>query len=184
VATLTGLLLDQWPSSCFAPVMGLGHPAPLRNFDYIGMHYCSLTWCCYLRQTLFTQRDRVHLVRGQILRACEEAEIEIIVDCYMPDHLHQLIHGRSPTADGRKFIRKAKQYSGFHFAQQFEARLWQRFGQDRVLWNDRDIQRVVRYIIENPVRAGLAQRAQDYPFIGSHTHTLEELLKWADERRR
>jgi putative transposase len=168
-----------WINSCFAAAMSLGHPAPLRDFDYVGMYYYSLTWCCHQRQVVFTEHDRVNLVRDQILRACKESGFEVIADCYMPDHLHQLVHGRTPTSDGLKFIRLGKQYSGFYFKKAFKQPVWQRYGHDRFLRQDKDVWRIVRYIIENPVRAGLVEKVEDYPFIGSQLHSREELMKWA-----
>src|SRR5690606_6802838 len=101
------------------------------DFDYIGMYYYSLTWCCHRRQALLVQEDRVDLIRAQILRACTECEFEVIVDCYMPDHLHQLVHGRTPSADARAFIGLGKQYSGFYYQKAFQHRVWQRYGHDR-----------------------------------------------------
>jgi hypothetical protein len=35
---------------------------------------------------------------------------------------------------------------------------------------------VARYIIENPVRAGLAKTVMEYPFVGSQVYDLKELL--------
>jgi len=74
-------------------------PYLLRDFDYLGMHHYLFTWCCDYREPLFTQQDHVDLVREQILRSCREAEFEVIAYCYMPDHVHQLVHGRSPTSE-------------------------------------------------------------------------------------
>ena len=155
------------------------HPGLLTSFDYIGAHHYSLTWCCEARQHLFTQQDHVDLVRAQILRACQEAEIEVIADCFMPDHLHQLIHGRSPTANADLFIRKAKQYSGYYFKKSFGAAVWQRYGHDHFVRNTGEVKAIAQYIIENPVRAQLVQRAEEYPFTGSQIYTREELFRWA-----
>ena len=159
--------------------MSLGHPAPLRNFDYIGMYYYSLTWCCAKRQRLFTQADRVELARAQIQRACEDTQFEVIADCFMPDHLHQLVHGRTLTSDAKRFIVLAKQYSGYYYQKAFKQRLWQRYGHDRFLRKDHEVRTIVRYVIENPVRAGLVQAVDEYPFIGSQLHSREELIEWA-----
>ena len=35
---------------------------------------------------------------------------------------------------------------------------------------------VARYIVENPIRAGLATNVRDYPFIGSSVYTVAEIL--------
>lgn len=151
----------------------------LVGFDYVGVRYYSLTWCCENREPLFVQQDRVDLVREQILRACKESEFEITVDCYMPDHLHQLAHGRTATANGRKFVSRAKQYSGYYFSKQFKRRLWQRYGYDNIIPVDEDIRPIAQYIIENPVKAGLVASAQDYPYIGSQIYCRDDLMSWA-----
>ena len=159
--------------------MSLGHPPHLSDFDYIGMYSYSLRWCTHERQPLFTQANHVNLVREQILRACRETDFEITVDCYMPDHEHKLVRGRTHTANALRFIKLAKQYSGFHFKQAFGVRLWQRYGYDRFLREDKDIWGVMQYIINNPVRAGLVERMEDYPFIGSERYTRDELTEIA-----
>ena len=159
--------------------MSLGHPPHLSDFDYIGKHHYSLTWCCRGRQRLFTQRDHVDLVRQQILRACKETEFEITVDCYMPDHVHDLIRGRTDGANALKFIKLAKQYSGFYFKDAFGRHLWQRYGYERLMRHDGDVWGTIRYILHNPVRAGLVERVEDYPFFGSQTYTRQELIELA-----
>jgi len=159
--------------------MIIKHPEPLRDFDYVGLYYYSLTWCCEDRQSHFSQSDRVDLVRQQFLRACGETEFEIVAYCFMPDHVHQLVHGRSLTADGRRYMKLAKQYSGFYFSKAYDQRLWQRYGHDRFLRKDEEPRTIVRYILENPVRAGLIVDPRDYPFTGSQIHTIDELFEWA-----
>jgi len=155
------------------------HPQPLRNCDYVGPHYYSLTWCCYYRQRLFSQADRVELVRAQFLRAGEEAEFDNVAYCFMPDHVHKVIKGRLATSDARKYIKLAKQYSGYYYKQAFGTRLWQRYGYDRICRSEPEPSKWVAYVIENPVRAGLAKRIEDYPFTGSSCCSLKELIEIA-----
>jgi hypothetical protein len=56
-------------------------------------------------------------------------------------------------------------------------RLWQRYGYEHVLRNDEATMSVARYILENPVRAGLVARVEDYPFAGSCTYPLQQILE-------
>ena len=35
---------------------------------------------------------------------------------------------------------------------------------------------VVKYIVANPVRAGLAQAVDEYPFVGSLIYSLKDLI--------
>jgi len=95
----------------------------------------------------------------------------------MPDHLHLLIEGETETSDCKRFIARAKQYSGYRHAAIFKERLWQRYGFERILRENEQTAVVARYILENPIRAGLATRVQDYPFLGSFAYTLPQLLE-------
>jgi putative transposase len=97
----------------------------------------------------------------------------------MPDHLHLLAEGTTTTADCRKFVSRAKQYSGFYFKQTFRKTLWQRYGYERVLRSEDASLSVARYILENPVRARLVTRATDYPFTGSDRYSIAEILEAA-----
>ena len=79
------------------------------------------------------------------------------------------------TVDGSS--RAPSKFSGFYYQKLFGERLWQRYGFERTLRRDESTLSVARYILENPVRAGLAASAEDYPFLGSNTHTVAELLE-------
>jgi REP element-mobilizing transposase RayT len=94
----------------------------------------------------------------------------------MPDHLHLVVEAESEASDCRQFIKRAKQFSGYHFKQRFRKSLWQRYGFERVLRNDEPTLGVARYTLENPVRAGLTTSAEDYPFAGSLVYPMAEIL--------
>ena len=61
------------------------------------------------RKCLFTQADHVDLVYSQLVRACAETDFAIVAYCFMPDHLHLLLHGLSPDADAMAFVHRSKQ---------------------------------------------------------------------------
>ena len=94
----------------------------------------------------------------------------------MPDHLHLLIEGTSDDSDGKRFIKTFKQYSGYYYSQEWHDVLWQRYGFEHVLRDDEVSLEVVRYILGNPVRAGLADTVEDYPFVGSLVYELKDLV--------
>ena len=96
----------------------------------------------------------------------------------MPDHVHLLVEGADLDSDLERFVHATKQYSGFVYARRAATRLWQQSYYDHALRDDESTRRAVRYIIENPIRAGLAQRVDDYPFVGSEVFTLDEMLGW------
>ena len=43
--------------------------------------------------------------------------------------------------------------------------------------NDESTMAVARYILENPLRARLVERVEDYPFAGSCQYPLHEILE-------
>jgi len=94
----------------------------------------------------------------------------------MPDHLHVLTRGTSDAFNARHHADVFRRQSAYYFRRTGHGRLWQDGYYDRVLRSEEASETVVRYIIENPVRAGLCDEATVYPFSGSSEYSLEELL--------
>ena len=94
----------------------------------------------------------------------------------MPDHLHLLVEGTTPDADFLEFMRTFKQRSSFHWKRSFGGELWQRSYYEHVLRDDEDTVTIARYVLANPLRAGLVEDPLRYPFMGSFVYELRELL--------
>jgi putative transposase len=154
-----------------------GKPALLKKFDYIGLYRYFLTFCTFERRVRFTSGERVDLVRTQFSRSAMDEHFAILAYCFMPDHVHLLVEGLADSADCRTFIKRSKQLSGFHYKKNFGETLWQRYGYERTLRDDEVTLSVARYIVENPLRAGLSKRAEAYPFLGSTMYSIEEILQ-------
>ena len=133
----------------------------LPSFVYCGLCRYSVTICVVGRQRIFITEPAVELVRTQLQITAAENGFEAIAYCFMPDHLHLLPEGTHDGADFREFMRLFKQRSSFHWKQQHGYELWQRSYIERVLRDDEDAFTVARYILDNPVRAGLAQSPED-----------------------
>jgi putative transposase len=133
---------------------------------------------------VFTTHDIVDVVLDQIMRAAGENAFEVAAYVFMPDHLHLLIEGRSESSDLRRFAHAAKQYSGFAYKRSTGKRLWQPSYYDHVLRDDDDTWGVARYLVGNPIRAGLVQNAAEYPFLGSSIVGVKELLEFAQSAPR
>ena len=82
----------------------------------------------------------------------------------MPDHLHwllQLPHGKSlstcvgrvKSASARLINRRTRR----------KGRLWQDGFHDRAIRRDEDIVHIARYIVANPIRAGIVSSIRHYP---------------------
>jgi REP element-mobilizing transposase RayT len=102
-------------------------------------------------------------------------EFAVLAYCLMPDHLHTLVEARSERSDFQAFVKRFKQTTGFRHRHLTNQSLWQPGFHERVLRNDEASPAVVRYILENPVRAGLATEIGEYPFAGSGLYDLAAL---------
>jgi len=82
----------------------------------------------------------------------------------MPDHLHWLV-GLGET-DLSQLVRRVKSCSAIainRLTRQEGRRLWQKGFHDHALRKEEDLKNVARYVIANPVRAGLAGSVRNYP---------------------
>jgi len=87
---------------------------------------------------------------------------ETLALCLMPDHVHWLIEAVEAPATAVKALKVAT----FHEAERLgiHHRLWQRSYFDRVVWSRDALVPEVRYILANPVRAGLVAESSEWPY--------------------
>ena len=153
------------------------------GFSYVGRYRYTLTFVTHDRIRAFTDAAAVALVLEQLLRAAGETRFEILVYCFMPDHLHLVVEGITDASDLKRFAKLAKQYSGYYYARAHErAKLWQKGVNDYIIRDDVDLLDRVRYVVNNPVAAGLVSQAADYPYLGSQRWSVPELIAWCRPR--
>lgn len=98
-------------------------------------------------------------------------EEQILVSHYsvMPNHWHILIgpEGRE-TFDLKETIARLKGRTAreINVSLRRSGALWQREWFDRWMRNDQEAERCAKYILQNPVKAGLVTRWTDHPFTG------------------
>jgi REP-associated tyrosine transposase len=143
-----------------------------RKGAYIGANRYFVTINVRERQPRFTDRQLVETCRAQVDAACKSNAFLVIADCYMPDHLHLLLEGLVGASDFRRFMKDAKQRTSFHAIRLGGGRLWQDGYHDRIVRQDEDLSAYVDYILQNPVRAGLVERAEDYPYASTRLTSL------------
>ncbi len=97
----------------------------------------------------------------------------------MPDHVHVIVEGRDERSDLCRFVRQAKQGSGYAYARIAGRRLWQPRYYERLIRDEESTRAYVRYLFENPVRAHLLDSPRQYFFIGSSEWSVDDLLEWA-----
>jgi len=96
------------------------------------------------------------------LKNCRQAETLTFV--IMPDHVHWMLQLKG-DADLSSIVQIVKSVSAHALNRQLERHgpIWQKGFHDHALRREEDIRQAARYIIANPVRAGLVKSVRDYP---------------------
>ncbi|MHC6224561.1 REP-associated tyrosine transposase [Pseudomonas sp. X10] len=115
------------------------------------------------RAPLFKEFHLARVVIQQIRAAEQEKACRSLAWVVMPDHIHWLIE-LGPTTLSTLMCRfKSRSSCALYKASRYRDHVWQPGYQDRALRREEDVLEVARYIIANPLRAGLVQQIGDYP---------------------
>jgi REP element-mobilizing transposase RayT len=83
----------------------------------------------------------------------------------MPDHLHVILASADSGYPLSKFLNIFKGRTTAILRQREGSnKVWQRSGFDHVIRADEDLRAVIEYILDNPVRKGMVEKANDYPY--------------------
>jgi putative transposase len=156
-------------------------PPRVRGFTYCGPLRCFVTVCVRDRATPFADPVVAEWLCTQIAPFFESRGLVVLAYCLMPDHMHLLLEGVDERADVVETLRLWKQRTGWNWKRRTGKQLWQKGFHDRVLRDSDDTRAVVRYLLENPSRAGLVASPRDYPWLGSSRYALDELLAHAGD---
>jgi REP-associated tyrosine transposase len=137
----------------------------------------AITACVQDAKFLFSDAIVVDACVYSLRAATNRFECTVPVYCFMPEHLHLVIRGASPVADTWAAMTAFKQRSGFWIARHRADFAWQKDFWDHIVRGDEDLYAQIRYIAENPVRRGLVEHWNEYPFTGSLGHDLRRLLQ-------
>lgn len=158
---------------------GMAHrPGHLPSFPYTGFYRYFLTFTTDFRQPLFASAAAVDLTLLQFRRVVSEEQFAILAYCFMPDHVHLLLEATAEDSSLLRCQRKLKQLSGYYYKRRFGRALWQPDGYEHVVRDDEATSAIVRYILENPAKAGLVNSVTDYPFAGSDVFALSDILEF------
>jgi REP element-mobilizing transposase RayT len=113
--------------------------------------------------------------RSIALESCvhdEGTKIDLLVVVVMPDHVHMiftpLINQKAMEVYSLAEITDAIKGASAHKinrAVRRQGRVWQPESFDHVLRSSETLEQKVQYLLENPVRQGLASRWENYPWL-------------------
>jgi putative transposase len=103
------------------------------------------------------------LLVKQLRQAQTEGRIESLAWVVMPDHFHWLIQLKGCTLSDLMLATKSRCTQDVNIYLKRKGGMWQRGFHDHAIRREEDLLPAARYIVANPLRAGLVRRVQDYP---------------------
>lgn len=120
------------------------------------------------QQTFFRDAD-YQLYRDLLTEHCRAACVEVWSWVLMPNHVHLILVPSDEDGLRRALSSVHRRYAGaIHARQQRTGHFWQgRFG--CVAMDEEHSAAAIRYVLMNPVRARLAERASDWPWSSARS---------------
>ena len=144
------------------------HPRPglhalRRGRVSIPGQYYHVTFATVNRAHRFTDWPSGRPVINALQAAERTADAHTLAYCLMPDHLHWLLElGQQPLAQVVGQL-KGRSSRAYRAGLAVDGHLWQRGYYDHAIRRDESLRNVARYLVANPLRAGLVTRIGDYP---------------------
>ncbi|NVZ53655.1 transposase [Pseudomonas sp. B6002] len=122
-----------------------------------------VTVVVHQRQPLFRDFHLGRLLVAELRRVHEAGLVNSLAWVVMPDHFHWLFDLNNTTLPDVMRQTKSRSTLSINRARHSREKFWQRGYHDRAVRTEEDLKKIARYIIANPLRAGLVERVGDYP---------------------
>ena len=139
-----------------------GHRALRRGRVSVPGTYYLVTTATFDRQPLFHDFYLGRLVVAAMRRASPQADTKCFV--VMPDHVHWLFRLRE-GADLSRTVARTKAGAARRIRERAPRirAVWQRGFHDHAIRDEDTLRSMARYVVTNPLRAGLVERIEEYP---------------------
>ena len=121
-------------------------------------HYYLITIVTHNRQPWFLADGHAGTAARSLYHRTVLNNAETLSFVVMPDHVHWLL--KLQQNELSEAVRKYKTRVSWDIG----TTVWQRGFHDHALRKEEDLRRVARYIVANPLRAGLVENIGDYPY--------------------
>jgi putative transposase len=127
-------------------------------------HAYHITTCTEGRRPLFQDFDLGRLLVKEMRQLNDNNLLHSFAWVIMPDHLHWMFQ-LDDRLNLSNLVKKLKARSSHAINARTERQgpVWQRGFHDHAIRRDEDLRAVARYIIANPLRAGLVKHIGEYP---------------------
>ena len=144
------------------PTQPNSHRLRLGRYSETSRAYL-ITAVIHNRQPLFSDWRLGRLLVAEMRRAHDSGLVNSIAWVVMPDHFHWLIQLQDDNLGNVLGATKARCAQAVNKTTGRRGPLWQTGYHDRAIRDGEDLLPFARYIVANPLRAGLVEKIGDYP---------------------
>lgn len=122
-----------------------------------------ITTVTHTRKPIFQDFTAGRIIVKTMKSLHDTNQVDSLAFVIMPDHIHWLFQLKGDLLSN--VMKAFKGVSARKINQHFNTRgkIWQAAYHDRALRKEDDLQNMARYIVANPLRAGLVKTIRDYP---------------------
>ena len=137
----------------------------LPGYDYVVDRPIHLTICAHDKKPIFGHDAEAEAIITELSKAAQDLEYKMLCYCLMPDHLHVIVSSGTSGVALSKFLNIFKGRTTAVFRKRFGvSKLWQQSAYDHVIRAGEDLKATIQYVLNNPVRKGLAASPEAYPY--------------------
>jgi REP element-mobilizing transposase RayT len=121
---------------------------------------------CYLKN------GKIAEIVVSTINYLKEKDYNLIAYCIMPNHVHLVLNLKQNSRSVDKIMQSIKRYSAREINRLLKrsGSLWQAESYDHVVRDEDELYRIIEYVLNNPVKAGLVKDWKDW----KHTFVSEE----------
>ncbi len=142
-----------------------GHKALRKGRVSIPNQIYLITVCCKNKEKLFLDHHAAQILSSLLHRVLQKQNSKILAWVVMPDHMHLALQLAEDETLAKTMNRiNSCSAIAVNRALSRHSPVWQGAYHDHALRDDDQLLTAIRYLISNPIRAGLVQNLGDYPY--------------------
>lgn len=138
----------------------------LKNFDYCSPHSYFVTFGTKHQVHVFRDEITASVARDTIFEFRQRGWYALYAYCVMPNHVHLVLKLLGGKRSLSRVVATIKSAIRVRCADRQRSVIWQGGFHDRVVREYEKSDEFIRYVLLNPVRAGLVEHLDEYRFGG------------------
>ncbi len=154
------------------------------TFSYKGPRRYLITLSTFHSREIFVEMPLVVQVLDVLRDSAWKCHFDILAYSFLPNTLRIIALGKSSESDMHEFLHDFRACSSAALESQLGHPLWKRRYLERVLRRNEEDVTVAREVFLAPVKLGLANKPEAYPFQGSFTSDVALICRPVPRPRR